>query len=85
MLKDLPRTNNNRESWHKSLSQDIESHPVFVKILKHLRREQRLTEQHYDEIRNGLVFKRKKKEILKDEKIKSHLKTYKKEELFVFF
>lgn len=84
IIKDLPRTNNNIESWHKSLSQDIESHPTFVKILKHLRREQRLTEQHYDEIKNGLIFVRKNKEIRKDENIKSHLKTYNKNELFTF-
>lgn len=74
VLKELPRTNNNIEAWHKSLSQDIESHPTFVKLLKHLRREQRLTEKLFDEIKQDVIFQRSKKETKKDEAIKTHLK-----------
>ncbi|CAF0956171.1 unnamed protein product [Brachionus calyciflorus] len=63
--KDLPRTIKNIEAWHKTLSQDIECHPTFLKLLKHLRREKRFTEHLFDEIKVGKVFGRPKKEIKK--------------------
>ncbi|RMZ93559.1 hypothetical protein BpHYR1_006175 [Brachionus plicatilis] len=62
ILKDLRRTNNNIETCHKSLAQDIEK--------------QRFTKQLFDEIKAGKFFERCKKERLKNERIKAHLKTY---------
>ncbi|RNA12523.1 hypothetical protein BpHYR1_004431 [Brachionus plicatilis] len=46
------------------------------KPLKHLHKEQHLTKQLFDEIKAGKFFERCKKERLKDERIKAHLKTY---------
>ncbi|CAF0812115.1 unnamed protein product [Brachionus calyciflorus] len=85
ICKELTRTNNNIEAWHKSLSQDIESHPTIFKLLKHLRREQRMTEQLFDEIKSGRIFQRSKKEVKKDQNIKLHLENYNKENLVEFF
>ncbi|CAF1060172.1 unnamed protein product, partial [Brachionus calyciflorus] len=66
LCKELPRTNNNIEVWHKSLSHESESHPTILKLLKHLRYEQRMTEQLFDEIKSGRIFQRSKKEVKKD-------------------
>ena len=35
-IKDLTRTNNNIEAWHKFLTHDLESHPNFYKLFKTL-------------------------------------------------
>lgn len=76
IVKDLPRTNNHIEAWHKSLCQDIESHPTFIKLLKHLLREQRLAEKFIDEVRMGINVRRSNKEIKKDIAVKNLLEEY---------
>ncbi|CAF1141326.1 unnamed protein product, partial [Brachionus calyciflorus] len=39
VIKNLPRSNNSLEAWHRSLSQDILSHPVVNKCIKQFIRE----------------------------------------------
>ncbi|RNA15738.1 hypothetical protein BpHYR1_039360 [Brachionus plicatilis] len=73
IVKDLPRTNNHIEAWHRSLKQDIESHPTFIKLLKHLLREQRLAEKLIDEVRVGIFGRRSNKEVKKDIAVKNLL------------
>ncbi|RNA08513.1 hypothetical protein BpHYR1_023062 [Brachionus plicatilis] len=36
VLKDMPRSNNRLEAWHKSFSQDIASHPCNNMLLSYL-------------------------------------------------
>ncbi|CAF0922766.1 unnamed protein product [Brachionus calyciflorus] len=69
--KNLPRSNNSIEAWHKSLSQDIGSHPSVNKLAKHLKSEQHLTDVLLEQIRGGLVYPRKKSEIIRDSEIES--------------
>ena len=44
VLENLPRSNNSIEAWHKSLAQDINSHPETNKLINHLVKEQHLME-----------------------------------------
>ncbi|CAF0752698.1 unnamed protein product [Brachionus calyciflorus] len=85
VIKDLPRTNNNIEAWHKALAQDIESHPTLIKLISHLKKEQKLAEKLIDEIHGGIFYPKSKKESIKDNQIKSILIDFKEEELFDFF
>ncbi|CAF1072130.1 unnamed protein product, partial [Brachionus calyciflorus] len=57
----------------------------FIKLMKHLRKEQQLTEVLMNEVKLGVIFKRAKKETRKDEDLKAHLLTYDKTKLFEFF
>ncbi|RNA07511.1 hypothetical protein BpHYR1_001742 [Brachionus plicatilis] len=84
IVKDLPRTNNHIEAWHRSLKQDIESHPTFIKLLKHLLREQRLAEKLIDEVRVGIFGRRSNKEVQKDIAVKKLLEQYDSEQKFLF-
>ncbi|CAF1121885.1 unnamed protein product [Brachionus calyciflorus] len=83
--KGLPRSNNSLEAWHKSLSQDIGSHPNVNKLAKHLKNEQHLTDVLIEQINSGIVYPREKSEIKKDNEIMSLFSAYNKDKLANFF
>ena len=83
-VKNLPRSNNSLEAWHRSLAQDINSHPFVNKCIKHFIREQHVTEISFEQIKSGFVFEREKSEIKKDNSIKDLHKTYDKKNFLIF-
>ena len=84
VLENLPRSNNSIESWHKAMSQDINSHPKINKFISHLIKEQHLMEICYEQIKHGVVFQRDKREIKKDEALLSLIKSYEKKNFLSF-
>ena len=73
------------EAWHKSLSQDIGSHPNINKLAKHLKNEQHLTDVLIEQIKSGRVYPREKSEIKKDNEIENLFTIYNKKQLSEFF
>ena len=81
VMKNLARSNNSLESWHKSFSQDINSHPNINKLIRHFIREQHLTEVNFQQIRSGVIFERLKVEVNRDNAIKDLFKDYNKKNI----
>ncbi len=78
---DLPRTNNNIESWHKAFELDCKKHPTINKIIEQFRLEQQNTTILYHQLVSGDLYSRKKDEKQKDDCIKGILENYKKQEI----
>ncbi|CAF0927297.1 unnamed protein product [Brachionus calyciflorus] len=60
VLNDMPRSNNSIEAWHKALAQDVQSHPTIDKLLRHIQKEQSLTDTLIHQVEHGIVTLRKK-------------------------
>ncbi|GAB0097315.1 hypothetical protein DMENIID0001_129480 [Sergentomyia squamirostris] len=61
VLKGLPKTSNNVEGWHNAFAHLVgASHPNIWKFLEKLRKQQRLTEQSFQELKQGRVPARRK-------------------------
>ncbi|RNA10273.1 hypothetical protein BpHYR1_037581 [Brachionus plicatilis] len=76
VIRDLPRSNNSLEAWHRSLAQDLSSHPNVNKCIKHFLREQHATEIAIEQLKSGYVFERLKWEIKRYEAIKMLYESY---------
>ncbi|CAF1124225.1 unnamed protein product [Brachionus calyciflorus] len=85
MEKNLPRSNNSVEAWHKAMSQDIPDHPNVNKLIDFLLKEQHLTEILIQQIKSGMIFQRDKSEVKRDNCLIDLFKTYKQEYLHDFF
>ena len=60
--KDLPKTNNSVEGWHRGFMQQVSSyHPTIWKFLDALKREQDLNEINLEKINSGQEFKKTSK------------------------
>ena len=78
-IKDLPRTNNSLESWHKQFASDIRAHPSVNMIIEKFRIEQKNMENSLKQVESGDVYKRKRSEVFKDSLIRNELLNYKRE------
>ncbi|CAF0926976.1 unnamed protein product [Brachionus calyciflorus] len=84
VLKDMPRTNNNIESWHKNFETDAKKHPTINGLVNQFQKEQSLTDMLIDQLNSGDVYVRRNKVISRDEKIKFLCKNYKLNDLANF-
>ncbi|CAF1048125.1 unnamed protein product [Brachionus calyciflorus] len=76
---DLPRTNNSLESWHKN----FEKHPTVNGLIR-TRLEQNYTDIIIDQLESGDCYEKKKKQLIKDNKIKFLCNNYKSEKILEF-
>ena len=81
----LSRTNNFTEAWHNCFSAILASHPGFYSLVDSLRSEQKLTEDKLIRLKTGIIYKRKPKYILLDERLQNTIKTYVKEKFYDFY
>ncbi|RMZ96603.1 hypothetical protein BpHYR1_028538, partial [Brachionus plicatilis] len=79
ILNDCPKTNNSLESWHKQFEIDAKKHQTTYKLIEQFRIEQKNTDVLTIQIQSGDEFKRKNKEVQKDELIKRSLKDFKRD------
>ena len=61
------------------------SHPGFYSLVDALRKEQKITEDKLVKLRTGIVYKRKPKYALLDERLKNVLSTYDKSKFIEFY
>ena len=75
--KNLPRTNNNVESWHGKVTQDTKKNLTVNKAIELFRKEQGLMECNYVKLVNGEVLHTKSVKMKsKDENIARLVKSY---------
>ncbi|CAF0799222.1 unnamed protein product [Brachionus calyciflorus] len=67
----LPRTNNFVESWHNAFSSMLNKHPLVYSLIDSFIKEQNKVESDLVKLKTGLVYKRKSKYVMLDERIKS--------------
>ena len=79
--QNLPRTNNSVESWHGTITEENQSHLTVNKCIDLFKLEQSNTENWLANLESGLIVKRKKQSVLKEEKIFNLLSTYNHENI----
>ena len=82
-MNDLPRTNNSLESWHKLFETDVKKYSTVNNLVEQFRVEQHLTETYYVQLTSGDYYKRNRKNVERDERIKLILSEYKKENFVI--
>ncbi|CAF0837624.1 unnamed protein product [Brachionus calyciflorus] len=83
----IPRTNNFVESWHKAFSNMLNKHPLIYSLINSFISEQKRVESSLLKLKTGIEYKRKPKYVLLDNRIKSILKSYDKnniEEILIY-
>ena len=83
VMNDLPRTNNPLESWHKLFETDVKKYSTVNNLVEQFRVEQHLTETYYVQLTSGDYYKRNRKNVERDERIKLILSEYKKENFVI--
>jgi hypothetical protein len=76
VLEDCGRTNNSIEAWHKVFEMDAAVHPTMPKLVDFFRLEQKNTEVLLAQLAAGDTYKRKAKEVEKDERLKKHVEEW---------
>ncbi|CAF1118057.1 unnamed protein product, partial [Brachionus calyciflorus] len=75
--KDIPRTNNDVESWHSRIKFDARQNLTVAKVVELFRLEQNYTETNLVNLFNGDVLKKNKKKVLeREQKLKRILESY---------
>ncbi|CAF0784550.1 unnamed protein product [Brachionus calyciflorus] len=81
VIDNLPRTNNSVESWHSLISSDTKKHLSVLKIIEFFRVEEKSVNIRYIQLSAGEVSKRKKKSIIKDERIVNLVRSFNASEM----
>ena len=75
--KDIPRTNNDVESWHSRIKFDARQNLTVAKVVELFRLEQNYTETNLVNLFNGDVLKKNKKKVLeREQKLKRIVESY---------
>lgn len=79
VIKELPRTNNSLEAWHKSFALEVPTHPTIDRLIEKFKIEQKRMETNLAQLRAGDFYERKKEELHKDTLIKKEILNYNRE------